>query len=194
MPTVTPAVGTLRFAHPTLHRRAGAAEDQPRRKRNALRRPLAPLDQPLEEQLRRHAPDFLDVAVDQRDRAGIEAREVGLIAADDRDVAGDGNALLLDGAQHADEDAIAGRDDGGRPIAPLQQAEGRAKAEIGRQAQRVDEVVGAGEAAAAKGFLETAHAFAAGADVDAAGDEGDAAMAEVDEMLGRLRHARARGR
>jgi hypothetical protein len=30
----------------------------------------------------------------------------------------------------------------------------------------VDEVVGADEPAAAKGFLEAAHAFAAGADVD----------------------------
>ena len=188
MPTVTPAVGTLRFAHPTRHR----AQEPPRISRvgNEIRcagRSLR-LDQPLEEQLRRHAPDFLDVAVDQRDRSGIEARQVGLIAADDRDVAGDGNVLLLDGAEHADEDPIARRDDGGRAIASLQQSEGGAVAEIGGQAERVDEVLGTDEAAAAKGFLETAHALAAGADVDAAGDERDAAMTEVDQMLGRLRH------
>ena len=92
------------------------------------------------------------MAVDQRDRSRIEAREVGLVAADDRDVAGDGDVLLLDGAEHADEDPIARRDDRGRTIASLQQSEGGAVAEIGGQAERVDEVVGADEPAAAKGI------------------------------------------
>ena len=53
-------------------RRAGSSEDEPCREGDAPRRALLGAHQPFQQQLRRGAADLGDIAVDQRDRAGIE--------------------------------------------------------------------------------------------------------------------------
>lgn len=113
-----------------VHGQARPPEDELRRKGDPLRGPIGLSAEPLEKQLSRSPSDFLDRPVDQRNGSWIEQRDIGSVAGDQAEIARDRRAVLLDRAQNADQNPVAGGDDRRRPLPHLQKGACLAKPEI----------------------------------------------------------------
>ena len=77
------------------------------------------------------------------------------------------SVLLLDGAEHADEDLVAAGDDRGRRVGGAEERARLALAVGGGEVPGADQVLGAGDAAPGEGLDEAALPLAAGKDVGA---------------------------